>query len=45
MLVNWPSRVTIYKVINLRLNHLNGSDKIKIKCYKNLIYNVDIIFN
>jgi len=44
-LVNWLSRVTIYKAINLRLKHLNGSYKIKIKCYKNLTHNVDIIFN
>ncbi|XTI85256.1 hypothetical protein V2W45_1220781, partial [Cenococcum geophilum] len=39
------SRATIYKAINLRLKYLNGSYKIKIKCYKNLTYNIDIIFN
>ena len=44
-LINQLSRATIYKAINLRLKYLNSSYKIKIKCYKNLTYNVDIIFN
>ncbi|XTI91946.1 hypothetical protein V2W45_1250057, partial [Cenococcum geophilum] len=43
--INWPNRVIIYKAINLRLKYLNSSYKIKIKCYKNLTYNIDVIFN
>ena len=45
MLVSWPSRVTIYKVINLRLKYLNSGYKIKMKYYKNLTYNIDIKFH
>ena len=44
-LINQLSRVTIYKAINLRLKYLNSSYKLKIKYYKNLTYNIDIIFN
>ena len=44
-LINQLNRATIYKVINFRLKYLNGSYKIKIKYYKNLTYNIDIIFN
>ena len=35
----------MYKAVNLRLEYLNGSYKIKIKCYKNSTYNTNIIFN
>ena len=35
----------MYKAINLRLEYLNGSYKIEIKCYKNSTYNTNIIFN
>ncbi|XTI84381.1 hypothetical protein V2W45_1206597, partial [Cenococcum geophilum] len=34
-----------YKAINLRLEYLNSSCKIEIKCYKNSTYNTNIIFN
>ncbi|XTI93966.1 hypothetical protein V2W45_1188595, partial [Cenococcum geophilum] len=34
-----------HKAINLRLEYLNSSYKIKIKCYKNSTYNTNIIFN
>ena len=44
-LINWLSRATIYKAINLGLKYLNSSCKIKIKYYKNLTHNADIIFN
>jgi len=43
--INWLRSPNIYKAVNLRLEHLNGSYKIKIKCYKNSTYNTDIIFN
>ena len=44
-LVNWLKALDKYKAINLGLKYLNKSCKIKIKCYKNFTYNIDIIFN
>ena len=44
-LVNWLGAPNKYKAINFRLEHLNKNYKIKIKCYKNSTYNIDIIFN
>ena len=44
-LVNWLRAPDKYKAINLRLEHLNKSCKIKIKYYKNSTYNTNIIFN
>src|SRR6266568_7792166 len=44
-LVNWLRAPDKYKAINLRLEHLNKSCKIKMKCYKNSTYDTDIIFN
>jgi len=35
----------MYKAINLKLEYLNSSCKIKIKCYKNSTYDTNIIFN
>jgi hypothetical protein len=43
--VNWLRSPNTYKAVNLRLEYLNGSCKIKIKCYKNSTYNTNIIFN
>jgi hypothetical protein len=44
-LVNWQDKSTIYKTINLELEYLNKSCKIKIKCYKNSTHDIGIIFN
>ena len=44
-LVNWLRAPNKHKAINLRLEHLNKSCKIKIKYYKNSTYNTNIIFN
>ena len=44
-LVNWLKTPDKYKAINLGLEYLYKSCKIKIKYYKNLTYNMDIIFN
>lgn len=44
-LVNWHGRATTHKAIDLGLEHLNGSCKIEMKCYKNSTHDVDIIFN
>ena len=44
-LMNWSKREITYKLINLRLEHLNNNYKIKMKCYKNSIYNVNLIFD
>jgi hypothetical protein len=44
-IVNWLGRSTTYKTIDLDLKHLNSSCKIEMKCYKNLTYDIDIIFN
>ena len=43
--MNWSERKIIYKLINLKLEHLNDNYKIKMKCYKNSIYDVNLIFN
>ncbi len=44
-LVNWLGRKTTHKPIDLGLEHLNGSCKIEMKCYKNSTHDVDLIFN
>ena len=44
-LVNWLGAPDRHKAIDLGLEHLNGSCKIEMKCYKNLTYNINIIFN
>jgi len=44
-LVNWLGKSASNKAIDLGLEHLNGSYKIKIKCYKNFTYNINIIFD
>lgn len=44
-LVNWPGRPTTHKPIDLSLEHLNGSCKIEMKCYKNSTHDLDITFN
>jgi len=44
-LVNWVGRDTTHKPIDLSLEHLNGSCKIEMKCYKNSTHDVDTIFN
>ena len=44
-LVNWLGTLDKHKAINLRLEHLNRSYKIEIKCYKNSTYDTDIMFN
>ena len=43
--INWLRSPNIYKAVNLKLDYLNGSYKIKIKCYQNSTYNTNIIFN
>lgn len=44
-LVNWHGRDTTHKPIDLGLEHLNGSCKIEMKCYKNSTHDIDIIFD
>ena len=44
-LVNWLGRATTHKAIDLGLEHLNGSCKIEMKCYKNSTHDVDITFD
>ena len=44
-LVNWQGRETTHKPIDLGLEHLNGSCKIEMKCYKNSTHDTDIIFD
>ena len=44
-LVNWHGRPATHKAIDLGLEHLNGSCKIEMKCYKNSTHDVDVIFN
>jgi hypothetical protein len=44
-LVNWLGRATTHKAIDLGLEHLNGSCKIEMKCYKNSTHDADITFN
>jgi hypothetical protein len=44
-LVNWPGKSASNKAIDLGLEHLNGSCKIEMKCYKNSTHDVNLIFD
>lgn len=44
-LVNWSGLHNSYKPIDLGLEHLNGSAKIEMKCYKNSTHDANITFN
>jgi hypothetical protein len=44
-LVNWQGRDTTHKAIDLGMEHLNGSCKIEMKCYKNSTHDVGVIFD
>jgi len=44
-LVNWPGLPNTHKPIDLMLEHLNGSCKIEMKCYKNSTHDVDRTFD
>ena len=44
-LVNWHGRRTTFKAVDLGLEHLNGSCKIEMKCYKNSTHDANIIFD
>jgi len=44
-IVNWHGQRDTHKAIDLGLEHLNGSAKIEMKCYKNSTHDEDIIFN
>lgn len=44
-LVDWLGRRTTFKPIDHSLKHFNGANNIKMKCYKNSTYDIDIIFN
>jgi hypothetical protein len=44
-LVNWLGRLSIFKPIDLLVEHLNGFIKIEMKCYKNFTHNINIAFH
>ena len=44
-IVDWLGRRTTFKPIDLSLKHFNGANNVKMKCYKNSTYDIDIIFN
>jgi hypothetical protein len=44
-LVNWPGNSTTFKPIDLGLEHLNGSTKIEMNCYRNSTHDFDLILS
>ncbi|KAG5294025.1 hypothetical protein I7I50_04623 [Histoplasma capsulatum G186AR] len=44
-LVNWPGKPGSFKAIDLGMEHLNGSCKLEMKCYKNSTKNTYLIFD
>jgi hypothetical protein len=44
-IVNWHGQRSTHKPIDLGLEHLNGSCKIEMKCYKNSTHDTDITFD